>query len=554
MTKLLANRWFRTAFIAIALLGLGIGIYRFMPLEPMCVIEGNFTPIRFAEDGRMLVTYPMEGAIINAPLPGEMQPSAQGPLELWDVRSGVKTGRYLAKDSVMQATAFSADGRFFACEQKRIVGDAAQKLICVIDIVAGTSREIPLDGTDQANTALRLSPDGELLVRHCLFDEKTLRIFDTARGALVDHRESNGFDAPEDLQENALLHTVPKNPNYTTIEVWSWRERKPIALLENAGPNRAVSPDGRYYVAEKLSPEGVQVGKWGVWNLRTHRLEAEFQSKDTLVTPRVISPDGRWLAAECMGEQGAYVEVRELPTGKQVGTLAGNNVKAMRFAPDGRSLVLQSDRGVTQTVEMFEVPSLRPRWKLEGLDPLTTVQYSPDARTIFLRPALTFAIAAHDVQTGQKRTTFSLAPRHPMQMPPSVQFTPDCRSLLAHEQMDFMRGAATMRMRILQWMPWLPLAVDLRNDTVAVIDTNTCREWFRLYGWGVSAALLSDDGRTLVTVHDEAEDRRVLRCWDVAGWKPMRWAIGVPLALAGLYGLIAWGRARKQARGESVRN
>jgi hypothetical protein len=33
MTKLLANRWFRWTLLAIALSGLGVGIYRFTPPE-----------------------------------------------------------------------------------------------------------------------------------------------------------------------------------------------------------------------------------------------------------------------------------------------------------------------------------------------------------------------------------------------------------------------------------------------------------------------------------------------------------------------------------------
>jgi len=36
MPKFVANRWFRWTLLAIALSGLGVGIYRFTPPEPMC--------------------------------------------------------------------------------------------------------------------------------------------------------------------------------------------------------------------------------------------------------------------------------------------------------------------------------------------------------------------------------------------------------------------------------------------------------------------------------------------------------------------------------------
>jgi WD40 repeat protein len=545
MTKLLANRWFRTACIAIALVALGVGIYRLTPPEPMCVIEGKLTPIRFTEEGRALVTMPMQVEVMGLQNPWAILPGARGPFEVWDTHHGVRKASSLPKEAIEQASAFSKDGRYFACQQKRMMGDETQVFLSLIDLLAGSSREIPLPETDHPITSLHFSPRGDLLLRHCVFDEKPLRIFDTASGELLAHRNSNGFDVPEGFLENAFLHDVPKESKHTMIEVWSWRERKPIALLENAGPNRAVSPDGRYYVAERLSPEGLQVGKWSIWNLQTYRLEAEYQSEDMLVNPRVISPDGRWLAAVCMGDQGGYVELRELPTGKQVATMRVVQVKAITFAPDGGSLALQHPGGPTETVEIVDVPSLKSRWKLEGLEPATKVQFSPDGQTVYLGPDATTAIGAHDLHTGRLRTTFHLTPRHPMQIAPTIWFTPDGRTLLVQEQVDFVGGPVPFRMRVLQWVPWLPMPGSVLNDTVAVIDTNSCAERFRLHGWGVTSALLSDDGRTLVTVHDETEERRVLRCWDVGGGKPMHWAIGVPLVLAALCVVPAWWRQRR---------
>jgi hypothetical protein len=83
-----------------------------------------------------------------------------------------------------------------------------------------------------------------------------------------------------------------------------------------------------------------------------------------------------------------------------------------------------------------------------------------------------------------------------------------------------------------------------RDETI-VFDTESNRDALRLYGWNIAEALLSADGRTLITAHD-VDDDRVLRCWAVGGWKPLRWPIGVPAGVGLL--LFATAKARRRRR------
>ena len=68
----------------------------------------------------------------------------------------------------------------------------------------------------------------------------------------------------------------------------------------------------------------------------------------------------------------------------------------------------------------------------------------------------------------------------------------------------------------------------------------------RLQGWNVSGALLTNDGGTLITIHQEMNGR-TLRGWDVGGSKPMRWAFGIPVGVGVLLLALVKGYRRVRA-------
>jgi hypothetical protein len=303
MSKLLRNRWLNWSFVAGMLIALGCGIYQIQPPAPMCVIvAGELTPLRFADGGR-LVTLPGQA--------GELH-DAHGPVQVWDTRTGVEIASYFKKDQTLSLPAFSKDGRYFVTD----ILELDNHCLVLLDIIAGTSRELPLP--DECGSVLDFSPSGDLLARWLFGDDevKELQIFDTSNCRLLDERESLGFEEGEVFTGKALLHKVPTKTKVTNAEIWSTHDRKAVATLENAGPNSAHSLDGRFYVAERLGPDGQSIGKWAVWNLCSHRIEVEFQSEISAASLPVLTENGRWLAAFCKGKQGSYVELRETHTGK----------------------------------------------------------------------------------------------------------------------------------------------------------------------------------------------------------------------------------------------
>jgi hypothetical protein len=157
-------------------------------------------------------------------------------------------------------------------------------------------------------------------------------------------------------------------------------------------------------------------------------------------------------------------------------------------------------------------------------------EFSADSRTLFLYMCEDADLVAYDSETGAVRMRIPL----PANLNPRLRMTPDQRALLVHQTPGDRRESWIDR------IPWMNRLLPTEADCVVVIDTNACRERFRLTGSGANSALLSDDGSTVVTGHDG-----VLRCWDLNAWKPLHWPIGVPAGLAVLALLwTGWRRRR----------
>ncbi len=550
MSKLLRNRWLRWSLLAGVLIALGVGIYCVEQPEPMCVIEGTeIKPAAFAAEGRGLVTLADAGG----------RRRASGPVQVWNSRTGEKIAHFELNEGKLNWPVFSRDGRYFAAvttpaQIPQNKDDVVVWALLLLDLSAGTTRRMPIPASanlppeirGQTFSAPRFSSTGEWVACLAEFEPKGLRVYENASGRLLDEVECvNGYQFTQEF----LLHGIRGKLENTNIGVWSVADRKPLAILKDAGPRWTVTSNGSYCLAECREPDGKKFGQWAVWNLRTGRIDGPFQSELIPGTFPIISGDGRWVAAKCRGRQGNYFELRELPGGRQIATLRAHLPLAMQFSPDGRFLLIEGvDAKATQT--MLAVPSLEVLWQQErpalrgawGGKEVIDSLFSHDSNTIFTDALGRPDVLCMDCATGQIRQAVPLKGETHSQFL-SLHMTPNRRSLLV-------RQAAPLNLPEPFWIPWLQWLLRTRppvrsNDTTVVLDTNTCRERFRLHGWDATAAMLSDDGRTLVTTHDE-DDRRYLRCWDVDAWKPLHLPIGVPAGLGAVIVLLVWWRGRRR--------
>jgi hypothetical protein len=530
MTKLLANRWFRWTLLTIALSGLGVGIYRFTPPEPMCEIEAaTAEPHRLFADGRKLATLASDGVVGAPPL---------GPLQIWDTLSGKEIGRYLAEEkSPLDSHQFSECGDYFAGETTQEVNGVRTRTFHLVDLSAGITRKVSTPDGDPSR--FQFSPNGAILTRQVSNPAwKGIEIYETSTAKLLHKRATSLFGTWDKVTDDAVIYHVPavkvKQRN-ADIEIWSIHNRKVIATLPDVDDGPLFSPDGRQILVGRPLKNEKSAIQWTVWNVPLGRVVADFPLR--MKAPAAISPDGRWLIGR--SREGPQMELHELATGKQVGVspLNGNDVA---FSHDSRFLAV-SISAPEPSLAMLEVSTLNIVWQQPSTARLSWCFFSPDSRTFYVAASI-MEWHAYDCRSGQ-RITLMGDPAARWRLFP----TPDHRAMFAYQ-------LSPTRDPVPVWHHWvrkIPGLNHLLNPWengmhFRMLDANTRHELFQLQST-VRMPLLSKNRRTLVTTHDEPEGR-IIRCWDLNAWKPLRWALGLPTGLAAAIGIFACWRERRAAK------
>jgi hypothetical protein len=314
-----------------------------------------------------------------------------------------------------------------------------------------------------------------------------------------------------------------------------------------------MSADGQYLLVESRAP-GEKRGRWRVWNLHKQWVQAEFQT-DCDPDRVVFAPTNETVALR--GESS--IELRHLATGKRLGRLNDRRVgDRPAFSPDGR-LLIAADAPVrhmggwvvpNRGLRVLDATTLKEIWN-DGQSQASMCIFTPDSKRIMQIFDASNEVRILDSATGAVIRTIALPPNHSARMP---AMTPDGRFFVAHRDHDDMVALWVVVAvdpwwkKALRWTGIDPERFDSSNrDHAVVYDLENDRECLCLVGWNVIDALLSDDGNTLITLHVE-DDGRVMRCWDVHAWKPLRWAMGVPIGVG--VGLIViakiWARSRKR--------
>jgi hypothetical protein len=96
---------------------------------------------------------------------------------------------------------------------------------------------------------------------------------------------------------------------------------------------------------------------------------------------------------------------------------------------------------------------------------------------------------AIDCATGTPRSRI-LLPISNNRADPEMRPTPDRRFLLVHQA-----SGRPFHEAWLDRIPWAKRWMPRNHDTLIGLETDACLERFRLHGWGLEGALLSDDGR-----------------------------------------------------------
>lgn len=519
------------------LVAAGIVSFRVAKTWPRSVIASDLHAIHFSADGATLITGHQAVCIGNV-TGGTSGATGKAPLKVWDTHSG-KLVRTLLND-------VKTFKDYKVCEQRTLLAVGLGGTIRLADWQTGEEWNIEV-GPGEVQS-LRFSPRDDLLSVRAEGHAQPEAMIDLERRAIVQRfeREASGlyyigdgsrwyyrlrhrmhvWNTTHDLEVD-----VPEGIFYADGRFYVHRSPNDLDLVIRDG----VSFAERVRIRPALPPE----------HLAAKSIDAELRGKIHDCRHVAFSPSGRRVAtfAEPYDAFDGVLEIWDTDTGRQVAAFPELKRGWGWFHDD--DMFLFTDRSHTPSdattvanlgnrifnVEtMVDVPNGVIRWRRPTTFARLFVLRSDTA--VHATPEGSWEI--FDAATGEPRTSLP----HPFETGKYIAtFSKDERLVFAFGK----RRAASLPAF---WDKWLGKWLGGTSGGVQVLDTVSDRIILDLHTDAGVGAVLSEDGRTLLT-HDlglagfgrgRARDGTQFRFYDLHSNKPWFWAATVPGGLLG----VAW--------------
>jgi hypothetical protein len=528
------RRLFAASLFGLVLVGLGILLYVVLPAEPRWTIVGG------PRDAYLFA----DNVIVTAPL---NDGAANGPVQLWDVATGGEVARFLTDGVALRAHDHSRDGRYFVAlvrgENRDVQGirwlDVQERREWHVEARLGKV-ETALFSPDCDLVSIRQARGGQPGNPFVLVETATGRVVDRFI-ARAEHDEESNLSEAEFPKSGAFVgngrcfaisYSDDEGTKHTRLI--NTRTGK-VTDLEDAW-GEAVSPDPRFLIIRRAD------GEWA-W---------DAQAMDWLCPvagpkPAVIaSSDGRWIAvlAQETGADESPIEIRDAKTGKTWWRFAACSWYEARFSPDGRCFLLPAKPKAGQLqLTLYDVRDKKQLWQRSWMEDFhSPPHFTPDSNAIVVGLSDRRQVAILDAATGADRRTLPFP--HANQL--DTFLSRDGRTLTVLEDPSLDLPSF--------WDEWLERWTDRprgREDLIHICDVQTGRERYRLPAeLLVDIAWRTEDDGSVIIRRNEYESgvavATTIICWDLPPRKPLRWVIGVPVAVgAALYALRLAVRLRR---------
>lgn len=342
------------------------------------------------------------------------------------------------------------------------------------------------------------------------------------------------------LDGSLFLYSAPKKTK-PEVHIWDAKRRCKVPGVIATQTNLwRLSPNGRFLLATGSD------NRTKIWDLLEsecfeprHVLPAGFEAKGLAVVSRDCQAIATWTDEEVViwdrktGETGNVV----LPPRRTERAVGSSWAVFSRNEAFFAVIRVEGESPTTHQLTVIDVLSRKVLWSLSGC-------HSPPLECFGAHNTVCVVLGSEaqvrNAHSGEVLAKFRLpGSSHYSVLSENGQFA-QVRSVGAPPE-DWRTAVFTFLNK------WLNAGIDINNSRLLVIDLASHREVFDLINSSARSVQLSEDGRTLLTVHDE-EAGVYLRCWDVPARRARLTIVGMPAGMFLLLAVVGGWRDRRRVR------